>query len=364
MDKVLIVTSDRNELNTIRQGFKELHHFELLTALNGKTAIDTLAQMSISVFVTDINLADMDGVELLAHMTRNHRATPCIVMLAPGQPRPWFVDRTGHEALLYYLEKPFEFGTLASMIVVGLTLKDEGQTRKGMTLKHFLPLIALSDKTCRMDVASGGKKKGFMYFHSGVLLDAIYNDKTGDAAAKEMAEWDGVTITFSELPAKRKARKIHTNLMDLAGATWKQKSPATAAPPPETGTTGQTKLETALRRHASVLRTIKGYLGLAVLNPEGEIIASDSAGEPVDFKAFSSEFNDLMAHCARTVIQKGFEQCSGFTVHTKKGSIIMMSSDVYKEGNYRFIGLMSPEGNGYFMQVQLEKIIPHILAAA
>ncbi len=363
MDKVLIVTSDRNELSTIRQGFKELHHFELLTALNGQTAIDTLAKMSISVFVTDINLPDMDGVELLAHLTRNHRSIPCIVMLNPGQPKPWFVERTGHEGLLYYIEKPIDFGMLASMIVVGLNLKDEGQTRKGMTLKHFLPLLAISNKTCRMDVASGGQKKGFMYFHSGVLLDAVYDDKTGEKAAKEMAQWDGVSLSFSELPGKRKARKIHTDLMKFAGATWKQKTPPGLTLEPETLPPAQTKLELTLKRHAGVLKTIKGYLGLAVLNPEGEIIASDSAGEPVDFKAFSSEFNELMAHCARVVIQKGFEHCTGFTIHTKKGSIIMTISDVYKEGNYRFIGLMSPEGNGYFMQVQLEKIIPHILAA-
>ena len=111
MDKVLIVDSDSENLKKIENGFKELHHFQLLTAQDGKSAIDLLKKTKASVLITDINLSDMDGIHLLAYMTRNHPSTPCVVMLGPGKPRPWFTDRTGHEDALYYIEKPFEFGT-------------------------------------------------------------------------------------------------------------------------------------------------------------------------------------------------------------------------------------------------------------
>jgi hypothetical protein len=43
-------------------------------------------------------------------------------------------------------------------------------------------------------------------------------------------------------------------------------------------------------------------------------------------------------------------------MHTEKATIMMIPS-----GNYRFIGLMTPDGNGFFMQIQLEKIIIQIL---
>ena len=63
------------------------------------------------------------------------------------------------------------------------------------------------------------------------------------------------------------------------------------------------------------------------------------------------------------------DQCTGLTIHTKKAVIIMMTSDVYKEGNFRFIGIMSPEGNGFFMQSQLLRVIssdpgPGIISAS
>ena len=377
MDKVLIVDSDKNNLDRIEKGFKELHHFELLTAQSGKSAVSILKKTKITVLITDINLADIDGVQLLAYMTRNHPSTPCVVMLEPGKPRPWFTDRTGHEDVLYYLEKPFEFGALASIIFVGLNLKDEGLTMKGMTLKNFLPLIVLSRKTCQMEIVSGSQKKGVLYFDTGVLLDAQYNNTTGDQAAKDMAKWESVSISFSKLPKNKKEQKIHTKLLEIAGAIWKEKAkpkplpkkptagqPAKAAPPAPALIGNQSKLQTALSRYVGIIKTIKGYSGLAILSPDGNILAYDAADNSLDFKGFAKEFNNLFAQCSMTVRQKGMDQCTGLTIHTKKAVIIMMTSDVYKEGNFRFIGIMDPEANGFFMQSQLLRVIPQILAPA
>lgn len=372
MDKVLIVDSDKETLSKIEKGFNQLHHFKLFTANSGKAALDILNDNKVSVFVTSIDLPDIDGVQLLSFMTRNFRTTPCVALLNTGQSKPWFTDRTGHEDFLYYLEKPFDFGKLASIIFVGLNLKDEGQTLKGMTLKHFLPLIALSAKTCQMEVISGREKIGFYYFKKGILLDAYYDVISGDHAAKDMAEWDGVSITFSKLAKKNQSRQIKKDLLEFTGATWKKKPKSsvaqnrmpTAGTPADTSTnTGQSKLQTALSRHVNVLRTIKGYNGLAVLSSEGNILAIDTVDESIDFTAFSSEFNNIFAECGRAVAKKGLERCTGLTIHTPKGIILIMTPDVYKHGNFRFVSLMSSEGNGYFMQVQLEKIIPQILSA-
>ena len=376
MDKVLIVDSDKKNLARIEKGFKELHHFELLTAQSGKSAISILKKTKITVLITDIKLSDADGVQLLAYMTRNYPSTPCVVMLEPGKPRPWFTDRTGHEDVLYYLEKPFEFGALASIIFVGLNLKDEGLTLKGMTLKNFLPLIILSRKTCQMEIISGSQKKGYMYFDTGVLLDAHYDNTIGDQAAKDMAKWESVNISFSKLPKDKTEQKIHTKLLEIAGAIWKEKT-SPKAPPKQTpiiqlttpvvpalsSAAGQSKLQTALSRHNGILRTIKGYIGLAILSPNGNILASDVADDSINFKGFSKEFNQLFAQCSKTVSQKGLDRCTGLTVHTQKAVVIMMTSDVYREGNFRFIGLMTPEANGFFMQSQLLRVIPQVLAS-
>ena len=115
-------------------------------------------------------------------------------------------------------------------------------------------------------------------------------------------------------------------------------------------------LERSLKKYAGVLKTIKGYLGLAVLNANGHVLAADAAGAPFDFNSFSPDFTAIFNQCSITASRQGFDKCTGLTAHTEKGVIIIIPS-----GNYRFIGLMSPEGNGFFMQVQLEKIIPQML---
>ena len=156
--------------------------------------------------------------------------------------------------------------------------------------------------------------------------------------------------------------------MDITGATWKKKPKVKATltrrpmpTPPED--TGRSKLQNALSRHVNVLRTIKGYNGLAVLNTEGHILAVDTMHESIDLKTFTAEFNNIFAECGKAVNHTGMDRCTGLTVHTPKGIILIVTPDVYKHGNFRFIGLMSPEGNGYFMQIQLEKIIPKILGS-
>jgi len=387
MDNVLIVDGDREHLAAIRKGFKELHHFELLTALNGKTAIETLQQARVSVVAVSTLLPDMDGLDLVAYLTRNHTATPCIIMTEPGNPSPVFPAGAGSDSILSYIEKPFAFGALASMILAGLNLKDEGLAIKGITLRHLLPLAALCGKSCRMEVTSGKQKKGFLYFKNGMLLDALFNSQSGEEVARQMSAWDQIMIAVSPLPEKRNIPRITAELIDIAGAKWKLKEPpaeplkkkpptaasvampdSRAAPvassspamaPPEPAS----RLETALKRYSLTLRAIKGYRGVAILSPDGSVLAADTVGEPIDFSSFASEFNNVISYCNKTASQKGFDQCTGVTLHTKKGIIIMMASDVYKYGNFRFIGLMAPDANGYFMQVQMEKAIPQILAA-
>ena len=375
MDKVLLVDSDQETLEKIEKGFKELHHFELLTARDGETALDIITKTKVAVFVTAVNLPKVHGVELIAFMTRKRQDTPCVVLVDADTPKPWFRDRMGHENVLYYMQKPFQFGNLASAIFVAQNLKDEGLSRKGITLRNFLPLIEMSRRTCRLDVTSGGQKKGYLYFDRGILLDAYFEHFSGEQAAREMIKWDRTSISLSELPKeKSKSKKvIKSELMEIAGALWgKPTQPGERARQPEPKTqpagrggaaAGETRLQAALNRYVNMLRTIKGYRGIAILSADGSVLATDTADEPIDFKYFAGAFNQMLTACHQATFQKGFDKCNGMTVHTTKGLILLMSADVMKEGNFRFLVLMAPDGNAFFMQVQLAKLIPSILQA-
>lgn len=371
MDRLLVVDSDKQNVKTITEGLSKSGHFEVLVAFDSKTAVHLINNNSISVLISGLHLPDFDGVELLAHMTRAFPSTPCIAMLDPGQPKPWFIEQTTHRNTLEFIEKPIAFDNLISLINICIQLKNKGITEKGMTLKNFLPLIETAKKSCQMEVKSGKKNKGLLFFFRGSLIDARCENKIGDAAVTEMIEWDSVKISISRLPANKKEIPIGIPLMNKLGVSWEKKSPVVQTvaaiepiplpegPPPDPAVIA--KLDAALKKYSGVLKTIKGYLGLAVLSPGGNVLASDFTGAPIDFKSFSPEFSAILNQCRMAADQKNFNKCTAVTVHTEKGVIIMIPADAGQFGSYLFIGLMSPEGNGFFMQVQLEKIIPQIL---
>jgi predicted regulator of Ras-like GTPase activity (Roadblock/LC7/MglB family) len=366
MDKVLIVDSDQKELTKIKNNLKAANRFEILTASDAKAAVDILHKTSISVLVSGLKLFGFGGVELIAYMTRSHPSTPCIAILDPGQSKPWFNKPKVHEDTLYYIEKPLEYRTLASMISNGINLISQDLTSKGMSLTNFLPLIETTGKTCQADVRTGRKKVGKLYFSKGGIVDAQWEKKIGDAALIEMLGWDSVKISISKLPVGIRSAKIEVALMDKIGVSWEKKQDTPDClpqlpdvPPPDPAIVS--KLENSLTKYVGRFKTIKGYKGLAILSSNGNVLIADTTGESIDFKKFSADFTKILNLSSKTARLKEFEKCTCFTIHTPKGIIIMMSSDVTKSGNFRFIVLMSPDGNGYFMQSQLEKTIPQIL---
>src|SRR3989339_534055 len=84
MDKVLIVDDDPIFLDRLREELqKYVGQFKLATALNGVEAIEIMGKDRISVLVTDLDMPQMSGLELLAHMRRHRPQIPCIVMTEP-----------------------------------------------------------------------------------------------------------------------------------------------------------------------------------------------------------------------------------------------------------------------------------------
>lgn len=369
MDKVLIVDNDRDNLNKVREGFRDLHHFDLITATTVKSATDKLRESRVSVVATSIHLPQKDGLELIAFMSANFPSVPCIILLEENDPKPWFTDRTGHTGVLYFLKKPFSFGRLASAIFVGLNLRDEGQTRYGMHIKNFLPLIAIAEKTCRLEIHSGSRKKGYMYFLKGELLNARVDNLEGDEAAKHIAAWQGVRLAFSALQPENKKKRVNTGLLALARADWekgarpgkieKKKDPAESILQNRTNT----RLEEALHMQGGIIKTAMGYKGMAVTNSEGQVLANDIAnGKNIDFTSTARALNSMYTECSKQAGSRGLGRCRALSLHTDQGIIIMQTTDVYTGGNYRFLVLMEEGGNTFFVHNQLKTVIPRILS--
>jgi len=214
MDKVLIVDDDELFLDIIKQGLQNYKsQFQVLTASDGVEAIEVLKREYISVLVTDLVMPKLDGLELLAHMTRSYPATPCIVMTGYGSPA--IKKRAERGEILSYIEKPFDSNELAGAIIKGLDLSYEGDYLTGISVSSFLQIINMEKKTCFFEISSMDKRKGLFYFKEGIPYDALCDDLEGKDAAIEMISWDYVEFRFKSLPKEDVKQRINENLTSL-----------------------------------------------------------------------------------------------------------------------------------------------------
>ncbi len=372
MDKVLIVDGNQDFLVSLKEGLDKMSQFEVLIAADSLQAVELLSNEQISVLVTDVNIPKMDGLELIAHMTRHHPAIPVVVMTDYG--KPWFRRRMDQQEVLYHLEKPFEIGALASAIFVGLNLKDEGTSYRGMTMSSLLPLIEVEQKTCRMEVKTGGKGRGYLYFDEGVLIDAHYRGFSGEKAALEMAKWDRIAIKFTDLPRRRTRTKVKTDLMDMAGATWmkddtgKINGAASGSLSKEAlnlddSATEEDIASEVLEKYVGEFRNIKGFLGVAVTDRKGRILAEDCPDGGCNLEMLASELRAVLAQSADSAEKCDLEHLSALTLHTRKGIVLVVQSELEAAANYQLVGLTTADGNWFYMKVQMENLFSRLAAA-
>ena len=392
MDKVLIVDDNVESVENLREGLQKLNQFQVITAYDGEEAIGILEQERISLLVTDIKMPKVDGLELLAYMTEKHAATPCIVMTGYGTPEMrQLIDTRG---VLQYIEKPFDFRKLALAIIEGLHLLDEGASMKGMTLRTFLPLVGMAQKSCRLEVTSSGKGKGYFYFDQGELREAHYKSMRGDPAAQEMLSWETMEIRFNALPQGRARGRISKSLAALLAES--QGTPTRASGrdadsdasvseftmqpdlmrPEARGSrtqplaasrrgddplvVDQQTYEQAFRSHVDKLRSAKGYQGAAILNFAGEVAASDTLGDEFPIREWCARFTELFRTAHEAAVEEGLGECRELTLHTESRVGLICSSGLASKVRFYLVGFAVPDGNWYYLKMEIDKAVVRI----
>lgn len=214
MDTILIVDDNKEALDTLAEDLEIYKsQFKVMTASNGSEAIKILTEHTISLVVTKLIMPEIGGFQLIAYMTRNFQAIPCIVMAGSktgitGSTSRW-------EGVLRCIEKPFMIKEIAALIIDGLDLLDEGATRCGIDLSSFSRLIEMEQMTCLVKIRSATNDSGLLYFKRGIIWSASCRELEPKEAAIEMLTWDKVKISFPAQPGKKYGQRIFSNLKTL-----------------------------------------------------------------------------------------------------------------------------------------------------
>lgn len=111
MKKILIVDDNQMILDSLSSflqfKFKEYH---VLTAEDGEKAIEALKSNPVSLMLTDLEMPNVDGYEVIEYAKRNRPSVPVIIMTGS-----WSLDlellvhKTG---VARFIQKPFCFEEL------------------------------------------------------------------------------------------------------------------------------------------------------------------------------------------------------------------------------------------------------------
>ena len=229
IQKVLIVDDDHIWLRLIKKKFENYSDtFTTITALDGKQAVAGLEKHMISLVVTDMQMPEMDGLALLAHLSESYPDIPVIIMTAFSTPssKKTVLD----EGAAGYIEKPFVVEDLAKKIIKTLQKETEGGTLQTVPLDMFIQLIEMEQKTCTIRVVNKPTgNKGILFFYKGDLMDARINNRQGNTAAYEIFAWDNVALSIQDECAVKK-KKIKGELQAILFEAMRIKDEAGSTP--------------------------------------------------------------------------------------------------------------------------------------
>ena len=222
MKKILIVDDEKSFLLSLRDGLSaHSDKYQVLTAENGREAVDVLRAQPIDLLVTDLKLPEMNGFELLAWTSRHQPQLPVIVMSAFGTPE--IEARLAKMDTLQFLEKPLDIQMLEEGISNGLNAGGKSFIR-GITLATFLQLMKVEKKNCTLKI-SKAEQSAYLYVRRGELIDAKLGDMIGLEAALEVVGWDDSEIEMDGI-CRRQDDVINLAMEHLLIEAFKRKDEA------------------------------------------------------------------------------------------------------------------------------------------
>ncbi len=225
MDTILIADDDIVLLQLLEKEFeKHCNQFEVILVENGAASINVLKTRPVDLLITDLQMPEADGLEVLAYVRRHHPGLPCIIMTSYAETykefetlvhlnAPTLDDLNTRNAIRFY-SKPFDAELLVENVIKLLSYDVPAGVLKGISVASFIQMIAMENKSCALEIRSPDEKAGFLYFKDGVLGQAMYGDLQDEEAAIRIIGAHNAAIRFVKLPNNIK-RRIKTGAIGL-----------------------------------------------------------------------------------------------------------------------------------------------------
>jgi DNA-binding response OmpR family regulator len=189
LKKVLIVDDEETLTWSMAKSLsKDRDKYEVLIANNGREALNLLGKNRVDIVISDIRMPDVNGLDLLVRIKREHPDTKVIIMTAYGSSD--VQKEANRRGSVYYIEKPFEISDIRK-IIINLIGKKKGFRGRvfDVQLTDIIQMNCLGRLTTALIITRDGEK-GVIYFNEGEVTHAECEEMKGTEAFYRIMSWE------------------------------------------------------------------------------------------------------------------------------------------------------------------------------
>ncbi|NOY23837.1 MAG: response regulator [Acidobacteria bacterium] len=278
MARVLIIDDEKSVATALQEGLKRYSkEFKTDVAFNAEEAFKLIEKRSYQIVVSDIRLPGRSGLDVLLKLKDEQPEAGFIAMTAFSSPA--VEQQVWNLGGLKYLEKPFEFEELESLILE--FIRDNGKKEnegllQSLELSSVVQLINMEGKTLVLEVSSGNNT-GYLSFSRGELFDASFQNLQGEKAAVAMFSLPQCRLVVTSTKRGRK-KTIKRPLMNLLMKAMKdsdeklRKEQKQLEFEESTGPIDVENLEAMIKLPLKELTDVKGFVSIGLYDESGMLL--------------------------------------------------------------------------------------------
>jgi DNA-binding NtrC family response regulator len=124
--RILVVDDEENSRNVLSQYIIGWGH-NVITAKSGEEALDTMAESSFDIVITDLRMTGISGIDLLREIKKNNPDTGALIITAFGE-MDSYIEAMNLGAF-DYLIKPIKLDELKK-VISSFFIKEECKKQK------------------------------------------------------------------------------------------------------------------------------------------------------------------------------------------------------------------------------------------
>jgi len=188
---IILVVDDEKEVTMTLKGFFTALGHDMLTALNGQEALDTINNISLDLILLDIRMPGIDGIQILKHVRKVKPKTKVIIITAYDKEVKEEVEKIGIDG---FFAKPIDLSKLIDRI--RYVLEARGDTRAYPTKEKPKALPKKTPKAKLLFLEPNPMVYGFMcgFFAGKDLVEGEYETKV------EYGDRDGLNVLYDYQP--------------------------------------------------------------------------------------------------------------------------------------------------------------------